>query len=78
MGDRDDLLTEVYFDDEKFTENIIKELCDIYSRDTIIVASKTDNIPGGKADYLVIDNNDNAIKFMGCNKEIIDIAKAYL
>jgi len=78
MGNNDDLLTEVYFEDNAFTEDVIKELCDIYSRDSIIVASKTDNIPGGKADYLVIDIKDNAIKFMGCKKEIVEIAKAYL
>lgn len=77
-NDSDDILTEVYFDNDSFDEEVIKELCDIYSSDAVIVASKTDNIPNGLGDYLVIDNQDNAIKFMECSKEIINIAKEYL
>lgn len=77
-NDSADILTDVYFDSMYFDEDVIKELCDIYSDGAVIIASKTDNIPFDKADYLVIDNQDNAIKFMGCSKEIIMIAKAYL
>ena len=77
-NDSADVLTDVYFDSAYFTEGVIKEICDIYKTDSIIVASKTDNVPGELADYLVIDNKDNAIKFMGCNKLIVNIAKAYL
>lgn len=76
--DNDDILTEIYFDDDEFNSDVIKELCDIYSRNTILIASKIDNIPDGLGDYLVIDNRDNAIKFMGCPIKIIEIAKAYL
>ena len=39
---------------------------------------ETDNLPGNIQDYLVIDSQDNAIKFMGCDKDIIERAKAYL
>ena len=77
-NDSDDILTEVYFDEDFFDDTTIKELCDIYSTGSVIVASKTDNIPGNLQDYLVIDNQDNAIKFMGCKKDIIERAKAYL
>ncbi len=77
-NDTDDILTEVYFDGDLFEEKTIKELCDIYSNGAIIVASKTDNLPGNIQDYLVIDSQDNAIKFMGCDKDIIERAKAYL
>ena len=77
-NDTDDILTEVYFDEDFFDENTIRELCDIYSSGTVVVASKTDNIPGNLQDYLVIDNQDNAIKFMGCKRDIIERAKAYL
>ena len=77
-NDNDDILTEVYFDEDFFDDSTIKELCDIYSSGTVIVASKTDNIPGNLQDYLVIDNQDNAIKFMGCKRDIIERAKAYL
>lgn len=77
-NDTDDILTEAHFDKEFFREDTIKELCDIFTKDAVLVASKTDNMPNGFADYLVIDNQDNAIKFMGCSKEIIEIAKAYL
>lgn len=76
--DTDDILTEAFFDKEFFREDTIKELCDIFTKDAVLVASKTDNMPNDLADYLVIDNQDNAIKFMGCKKEIIEIAKAYL
>ena len=77
-NDTDDILTEVYFDKDFFDDNTIKELCEIYSTGTVIVASKTDNMPGDLQDYLVIDNQDNAIKFMGCKRDIIEKAKAYL
>ena len=76
--DSDDILTEVYFDNEYFDDKIINELCNIYKNGAIIVASKTDNLPGDIQDYLVIDSQDNAIKFMGCNQSIIERAKAYL
>lgn len=77
-NDTDDVLTEACFAKEFFKEDTIGELCNIFSKDAVLVASKTDNMPNGLADYLVIDNQDNAIKFMGCSKEIIEIAKAYL
>lgn len=77
-NDTDDVLTEVYFENEFFNNDVIEQLCDIFTREAVIVASKTDNIPNDLADYLVIDSQDNAIKFMGCNKEIIQMAKAYL
>lgn len=73
-----DVLTDISILNSNFTDDTIKSLCDIYSENTKIVASKTDNIPGGLADYLVIDNKNNAIKYMGCPKEIIEIAKKYL
>ena len=76
--DNDDVLTDVYFDKIFFNEDVIKEICDIYSKDATIVASKTDNIPDDLADFLVIDNMDNALKFTGCKRFIIQIAKAYL
>ncbi len=77
-NDTDDILTEVFFDEDFFDDNTIKALCEIYSSGCVIVASKTDNIPGNLQDYLVIDNQDNAIKFMGCKKDIVERAKAYL
>ena len=77
-NDNDDVLTDVYFDSIQFKDDVIKEICDIYSNNAVIVASKTDNLPNGFKDYLVIDNQDNAIKFMGCPEEVIEIAKAYL
>ena len=77
-NDNDDILTEVYFDEDFFDDNTIKELCEIYSSGSVIVASKTDNMPGNLQDYLVIDNQDNAIKFMGCSRDIVERAKAYL
>lgn len=73
-----DILTDVYFDKMFFNEDVIKELCDIYSDGATIIASKTDNIPDNLADFLVIDNMDNALKFTGCSRYIIQIAKAYL
>ncbi len=73
-----DILTDILIFKRNFTEETIKRLCEIYSENTKIVASKTDNIPGGLADYLVIDSKNNAIKYMGCPKEIIELAKKYL
>ena len=77
-NDTDDVLTSVYFDKYLFDDATIQELCSIYSTGAIIVASKTDNLPGGLQDYLVIDSQDNAIKFMNCDKSITEKAKAYL
>ena len=76
--DNDDVLTESFFEKEFFNEDIIRDLCEIFKKDAVIVASKIDNIPDGYQDYLVIDNLENAIKFMGIKKEIIEIAKKYL
>ena len=76
--DNEDLLMDVFFEDYQLTDNVIEELCNIFKQDTVIVASKTDNIPPDKADYLVIDNMDNAFKFIECKKELIDKIKNYL
>ena len=76
-NDMDDILTEVFFENEFFDENVIKDICEIFKKDSVIVASKIDNIPNGYQDYLVIDNLENALKFMGVKKEIVEIAKKY-
>ena len=76
--DNEDLLMDVFFEEYQLTDNVIQELCDIFKTDTVIVASKTDNVPPDKADYLVIDNMDNAFKFMGCKKDFIEKIKNYL
>lgn len=77
-GDDEDLLMDVFFEDYQLTDNVLKELCDIYKENSVIVASKIDNIPPDKADYLVIDNLNNAIRFMDCNRALIDKVKKYL
>ena len=72
-----DVLTEVFFDRQFFTEDVIKDICEIFKKDSVIIASKIDNIPNGYQDYLVIDNLENALRFMGVKKEIVEIAKKY-
>ncbi len=72
-----DTLTEVFFEKEFFTEDVIKDICEIFKKDSVIIASKVDNIPNGYQDYLVIDNLENALRFMGVKKEIVEIAKNY-
>ena len=72
-----DILTEVFFEKEFFTEEVIKDICEIFKKDSVIIASKVDNIPNGYQDYLVIDNLENALRFMGVKKEIVEIAKKY-
>lgn len=76
--DNEDLLMDAFFEDYQLTDNVLEELCDIYKGNSVIVASKIDNIPPDKADYLVIDNMDNAIRFMDCKRELIDKVKQYL
>lgn len=76
--DSEDMLMDTFFEEYQLTDNVIKELCDIFKTDSVVVASKTDNIPPDKADYLVIDNMDNAIKFMDCKKDFIERVKTYL
>lgn len=73
-----DILTEVYFKKSDFTDDVIKQLCDIYKENAVIVASKIDNIPSGLGDYTVIDNQNNTIKFLECERSIIGIADTYL
>ena len=67
-----------FFEDYQLTDSVLEQLCDIFKRDAVIVASKIDNIPPDKADYLVLDNMNNAIKFMGCKRSLIDVVKQYL
>lgn len=76
--DNEDLLMDAFFEDYQLTDKVLEELCDIYKGNSVIVASKIDNIPPDKADYLVIDNMDNAIRFMDCKREFIDKVKQYL
>ena len=76
--DEDDILMDAFFEEYQLNDNTLKELCEIFKDGAVIVASKIDNVPPDKADYLVIDNMDNAIKFMGCKKELIEKVKAYL
>lgn len=76
--DSEDLLMDAFFEKYQLTENVLEEICDIYKNGAVIVASKTDNIPPDKADYLVIDNMNNAIRFMDCERNIIDKVKEFL
>jgi hypothetical protein len=76
--DNEHLLMDAFFEDYQLTDKVLEELCDIYKGNSVIVASKIDNIPPDKADYLVIDNMDNAIRFMDCKREFIDKVKQYL
>ena len=74
----EDLLMDAFFEQYQLTDNVLEELCSIYKKDAIIVASKIDNIPPDKADFLAIDNMDNAIKFMDCSRDIIDKVKEFI
>lgn len=74
----DDMLMDAFFEDYQLTDSVLEQLCDIFKKDAVIVASKIDNIPPDKADYLVLDNMNNAIKFMGCKRSLIDVVKQYL
>ena len=76
--DEEDLLMDAYFEQYQLSEKVLEELCDIFKDGAVVVASKTDNIPPDKADFLAIDNMNNAIKFMGCNRTIIDKVKEYI
>ncbi len=74
----EDTLMDAFFEYYQLSDNVIEELCNIFKRDAVIVASKTDNVPPDKVDYLVIDNMDNAIRFIACPKDLIDRVKMYL
>lgn len=74
----EDVLMDAFFEENQLTDNVLQELCDIFKLDAVIVASKTDNVPPNKADYLVIDNMNNAIKFVDCPKDLIERIKNYL
>ena len=76
--DEEDLLMDAFFEQYQLTDKVIEELCSIYKDGAVIIASKTDNVPPDKADYLAIDNMDNAIRFMGCSKDLIEKVKNYL
>ena len=76
--DNEDLLMDAFFEQYQLTEKVLEELCDIYKDGAVIVASKVDNVPPDKADYLAIDNMNNAIRFMGCSRSIIDKVKDYI
>ena len=76
--DEEDLLMDAFFEEYQLNDNVLQEICNIYKDGAVIVASKTDNVPPDKADFLAIDNMDNAIRFMDCKREIIDKVKSYL
>ena len=76
--DEEDLLMDAFFEEYQLNDNVLQELCNIYKDGAVIVASKTDNVPPDKADFLAIDNMDNAIRFMDCSREIIEKIKSYL
>lgn len=76
--DEEDLLMDAFFEQYQLTDNVLAELCDIYKDGAVIVASKIDNVPPNKADFLVIDNMNNALKFMDCDRAIIEKVKEYI
>ncbi len=76
--DEEDLLMDAFFEQYQLTDKVLEELCNIYKDGAVIVASKTDNVPPNKADFLAIDNMDNAIRFMDCDREMIEKIKSYL
>ena len=76
--DEEDLLMDVFFEQYQITDNVLEELCNVYKDGAVIVASKIDNIPPDKADFLAIDNMDNAIKFMDCSRDLIDKVKEFI
>ena len=76
--DEEDLLMDAFFEEYQLTDKVLQELCSIYKDGAVIVASKTDNVPPDKADFLAIDNMNNAIRFMDCKKDLIEKVKAYI
>ncbi len=76
--DEEDLLMDAFFEQYQLNDKVLEELCHIFKDGAVIVASKIDNVPPNKADYLVIDNMNNAIRFMDCSRNIIDKAKEYI
>lgn len=76
--DSEDILMDAFFESYQLSDNVLEEICDIFKTGAVVVASKIDNIPPDKADYLVIDNMNNAIKFMDCKKDLIEKIKLYL
>lgn len=77
-GEDEEVMMDAFFEDYQLTNDVLEELCDIFKNDTVIVASKIDILPFDRADYLIIDNLNNALKFMGCPKELIDRIKRYI
>lgn len=76
--DSKDILMDAFFESYQLSDNVLEEICDIFKTGAVVVASKIDNIPPDKADYLVIDNMNNAIKFTDCKKDLIEKIKLYL
>lgn len=76
--DDEDLLMDAFFEQFQLTDKLLEELCDIYKENAIIVASKIDNVPPDLADFLAIDNMNNAIRFMNCKRELIDKINEYI
>lgn len=77
-GDEEETLMDAFFEDYLLTDDALKELCNIFKDNSVIVASKIDNLPFDRADYLVIDNVNNALKFMDCPRKLIDRVKNYI
>lgn len=76
--DDEENMMDVFFEDYQLTDDVIEKICDIFKEDAVIVASKVDALPYDRADYLVIDNVNNALKLMNCPKNLVDKFKKYM
>lgn len=76
--EEEEVLMDAFFEDYQLTDEVLEDICNIFKEGTVIVASKIDSLPFNMADYLIIDNLNNALKFMGCSKELIERAKKYI
>lgn len=70
-----EIMMDAYFEDYQLTDEVLQEICEIFSQDALLVASKVTNRGNNRQDYVVIDSKNNTIKFTDFNRDLIDKIK---
>ncbi len=73
-----DMIMDGYFEEKQLTDEVLKEICDIFSKDAVIVASKMNIRSVEREDYVVIDLKNNTLRFNNFRNDLIDRIREYI
>ncbi len=73
-----DMIMDGFFEEYQMSDEVLKKICDIFSKGAVVVASKINIRSTDRQDYVVIDLKNNTLRFNNFRKDLIDRIKEYI